>query len=40
MPSVRNAGFSLIELMVATVLVGILMIFTIQIFTVNNRAYV
>ena len=40
MPSVRNAGFSLIELMVATVLVGILMIFTMQIFTVNNRAYV
>jgi prepilin-type N-terminal cleavage/methylation domain-containing protein len=36
----RNAGFSLIELMVATVLVGILMIFTMQIFTVNNRAYV
>jgi prepilin-type N-terminal cleavage/methylation domain-containing protein len=36
----RNAGFSLIELMVATVLIGILMIFTMQIFTVNNRAYV
>ena len=40
MSSARNAGFSLIELMVATVLVGILMIFTMQIFTDNNRAYV
>ena len=40
MSSLRNAGFSIIELMVATVLVGILMIFTMQIFTVNNRAYV
>ena len=40
MSRMRNAGFSLIELMVATVLVGILMIFTMQIFTVNNRAYV
>jgi len=38
--SMRNAGFTIIELMVATVLVGILMIFTMQIFTVNNRAYV
>ena len=35
-----GAGFTIIELMVATVLVGILMIFTMQIFTVNNRAYV
>lgn len=40
MSSKRNAGFSLIELMVSTVLMGILMIFTMQIFTVNNRAYV
>jgi prepilin-type N-terminal cleavage/methylation domain-containing protein len=38
--STRNAGFTIIELMIATVLVGILMIFTMQIFTVNNRAYV
>jgi prepilin-type N-terminal cleavage/methylation domain-containing protein len=38
--SARNAGFSLIELMVSTVLIGILMIFTMQIFTDNNRAYV
>jgi prepilin-type N-terminal cleavage/methylation domain-containing protein len=36
----RTAGFTIIELMVATALVGILMIFTMQIFTVNNRAYV
>ena len=40
MSSTRNAGFTIIELLIATVLVGILMIFTMQIFTVNNRAYI
>jgi prepilin-type N-terminal cleavage/methylation domain-containing protein len=38
--STRNAGFTLIELLVASALTGILMILTMQIFTVNNRAYV
>lgn len=35
----RRTGFTIIELMVASVLVGVLMIFTLQTFTVNNRAY-
>ncbi len=35
----RRAGFTLIELMVASVLASILMIFVLETFTVNNFAY-
>jgi len=36
----RNSGFTIIELMIASVIVAIVMVFTMQMFTVNNRAYV
>lgn len=36
----RNSGFTIIELMVASVLIAIVMVFTMQIFTVNNRTYI
>lgn len=36
----RNSGFTIIELMVASALSAIVMIFTMQIFTVNNRTYI
>jgi len=36
----RNSGFTIIELMIATALLGIVMAFTMEIFTVNNRNYV
>jgi prepilin-type N-terminal cleavage/methylation domain-containing protein len=36
----RNSGFTIIELMVASVIVSIVMVFTMQTFTVNNRTYI
>jgi prepilin-type N-terminal cleavage/methylation domain-containing protein len=36
----RNSGFTIIELMVARAILAIVMVFTMQIFTVNNRAYI
>jgi prepilin-type N-terminal cleavage/methylation domain-containing protein len=36
----RNSGYTIIELMIASVLVAIVMIFTMEIFTVNNRSYI
>jgi prepilin-type N-terminal cleavage/methylation domain-containing protein len=36
----RNSGFTIIELMIASAILAIVMVFTMQIFTVNNRAYV
>ena len=36
----RNSGFTIIELMIASALTAIVMVFTMQIFTVNNRTYV
>jgi prepilin-type N-terminal cleavage/methylation domain-containing protein len=36
----RNSGFTIIELMVASAIFAIVMVFTLQIFTVNNRAYI
>jgi prepilin-type N-terminal cleavage/methylation domain-containing protein len=36
----RNSGFTIIELMIASAIVAIVMVFTMQMFTVNNRAYV
>ena len=36
----RNSGFTIIELMVASMLVAIVMIFTMETFTVNNRNYI
>ena len=36
----RNSGFTIIELMIASALVAIVMTFTMQIFTVNNRTYI
>jgi len=36
----RESGFTIIELMIASVLVAIVMVFTMQTFTVNNRTYV
>jgi prepilin-type N-terminal cleavage/methylation domain-containing protein len=36
----QNSGFTIIELMVASAILAIVMVFTMQIFTVNNRAYV
>ena len=36
----RNFGFTIIELMIASALVAIVMVFTMQTFTVNNRTYV
>jgi prepilin-type N-terminal cleavage/methylation domain-containing protein len=36
----RNSGFTIIELMVASAILAIVMVFTMEIFTVNNRTYV
>jgi len=36
----RNAGFTILELLIASVLVAIVMVFTMQVFTVNNRTYI
>jgi prepilin-type N-terminal cleavage/methylation domain-containing protein len=36
----RNSGFTIIELMVASAILAIVMVFTMQIFTVNNRTYI
>jgi len=36
----RNSGFTIIELLIASALVAIVMVFTMQTFTVNNRTYV
>jgi prepilin-type N-terminal cleavage/methylation domain-containing protein len=36
----RRSGFTIIELMIASALVAIVMIFTMETFTVNNRTYV
>jgi len=36
----RDSGFTIIELMVASAIVAIVMVFTMQTFTVNNRTYV
>ncbi len=36
----RNSGFTIIELLIASAIVAIVMVFTMQMFTVNNRAYV
>jgi prepilin-type N-terminal cleavage/methylation domain-containing protein len=36
----RNSGFTIIELLIASVLVAVVMIFTMQTFTVNNRTYI
>ncbi len=36
----RNSGFTIIELMIASAILAIVMVFTMQIFTVNNRAYI
>lgn len=36
----RNSGFTIIELLIASLLVAIVMAFTMETFTVNNRTYV
>ncbi|MBW2576601.1 MAG: prepilin-type N-terminal cleavage/methylation domain-containing protein [Deltaproteobacteria bacterium] len=36
----RKSGFTIIELMIASAILAIVMVFTMQIFTVNNRAYI
>jgi len=36
----RNSGFTIIELLIASLLVAIVMVFTMETFTVNNRTYV
>lgn len=36
----RNSGFTIIELLIASTIMAIVMIFTMEIFTVNNRNYV
>jgi len=36
----RNSGFTIIELMIASSIVAIVMVFTMQTFTVNNRTYI
>ena len=36
----RNSGFTIIELMIASAILAIVMVFTMQTFTVNNRTYV
>ena len=36
----RESGFTLIELLIASALIAIVMMFTMQTFTVNNRTYV
>jgi prepilin-type N-terminal cleavage/methylation domain-containing protein len=36
----RNSGFTIVELMIASLIVAAVMVFTMEIFTVNNRAYI
>jgi prepilin-type N-terminal cleavage/methylation domain-containing protein len=36
----RHSGFTIIELMIASAIIAIVMVFTMQIFTVNNRTYI
>jgi prepilin-type N-terminal cleavage/methylation domain-containing protein len=36
----RNSGFTILELMIASAILAIVMVFTMQIFTVNNRTYI
>jgi prepilin-type N-terminal cleavage/methylation domain-containing protein len=36
----RNSGFTIIELLIASLLVAIVMVFTMETFTVNNRNYI
>jgi prepilin-type N-terminal cleavage/methylation domain-containing protein len=36
----RNSGFTIIELLIASAILAIVMTFTMQIFTVNNRTYI
>jgi prepilin-type N-terminal cleavage/methylation domain-containing protein len=36
----RNSGFTILELMIASAIVAIVMVFTMQTFTVNNRTYI
>jgi prepilin-type N-terminal cleavage/methylation domain-containing protein len=36
----RNSGFTILELIIASGILAIVMVFTMQVFTVNNRAYV
>jgi prepilin-type N-terminal cleavage/methylation domain-containing protein len=36
----RNSGFTIIELMIASAILAIVMVFTMETFTVNNRTYV
>jgi len=36
----RNSGFTIIELLIASAILAIVMVVTMQIFTVNNRTYV
>jgi prepilin-type N-terminal cleavage/methylation domain-containing protein len=36
----RNSGFTIIELMIASAILAIVMVFTMETFTVNNRTYI
>ena len=36
----RNSGFTIIELLIASLMVAIVMVFTMETFTVNNRNYI
>ena len=36
----RNSGFTIIELMIASAIMAIVMIFTMETFTINNRTYI
>ena len=36
----RNSGFTIIELLIASAILAIVMVFTMETFTVNNRTYV
>ncbi len=36
----RNSGFTIIELLIASTIMAIVMVFTMETFTVNNRNYV
>ncbi|MCH8891485.1 MAG: prepilin-type N-terminal cleavage/methylation domain-containing protein [Myxococcales bacterium] len=36
----RNSGFTIIELLIASTIMAIVMVFTMETFTVNNRNYI